>query len=265
MGWFRMKVQRIYLCENSIEGIFTAIYHAWSSKYGHANIKIQEKSDVDSYSNFELFSEYINSETDFALAEKVSRSIKEKISEDAYQMVYRVGISNNKGKADLIYRFLILGFSMGPKILDHLSNEVVGQIYHINRFVNNEVHHMQGFIRFSEQENRVLVSVIHPKNNILSLIAPHFVDRLPEERFIIIDGNRNLAALHLPGKPWVLIGLPEHSEALYYQYSSKEEEYQDLWKAFFENIAIKERANFNLQRNNLPLRFRKDMTEFLSN
>ncbi|NLK28796.1 MAG: DNA metabolism protein [Clostridiales bacterium] len=259
-----MKVQRIYLCENSIEGIFTAIYQAWSSRYGHANIKIQEKNDMGLYSNFELFSEYFMVETDLTLVTKVSRSIKEKISDEAYQMVYRVGISNYKGKADLIYRFLIFGFSVGPKILGHLSNEIVGQIYKINRYVSNEVHHMHGFIRFSEQENRILVSVIHPKNNILALIAPHFADRLPEERFIIIDGNRKIAVLHLPGKSWVLIGLPNYSEASYYQYSSKEEEYQDLWKAFFENIAIKERTNFNLQRNNLPLRFRKDMTEFQS-
>jgi len=37
----------------------------------------------------------------------------------------------------------------------------------------------------------------------------------------------------------------------------------DLWKAFFETIAIKERANSDLQRNNMPLHYRKHVTEFL--
>jgi probable DNA metabolism protein len=50
---------------------------------------------------------------------------------------------------------------------------------------------------------------------------------------------------------------------LYDLLKNDSDEYQDLWKIFFENIAIKERINPKLQRNNLPLRFRKDMTEFL--
>lgn len=45
---------------------------------------------------------------------------------------------------------------------------------------------------------------------------------------------------------------------------SGEREYADLWKAFFESIAIPERENADLQRTNLPLHYRKHMTEFES-
>jgi len=37
---------------------------------------------------------------------------------------------------------------------------------------------------------------------------------------------------------------------------------QDLWKTFFKTVAITERINKKLQRNNLPLHHRKHMTEF---
>ena len=43
--------------------------------------------------------------------------------------------------------------------------------------------------------------------------------------------------------------------------TDKEEQYRKLWQTFFENIAIKERANPSLQRNKVPLKYRKYMTE----
>jgi probable DNA metabolism protein len=257
-----MDVKRIYLCDNSIDGIFTAVYLAWSSRLGHTNVKIEEKYEGSKYSNIELFSEYVAVDTDYSLALKVSQSIREKISEEVYEVVCRVALSDYSGKADLIYRFLILGFHIGAKVVEHLSNEVVSNVARINKYVGGEAHHLLGFIRFSEQENGLLTSVIQPKNNVLSLIAQHFADRLPQEKFVIYDSNRKLAVLHVPGTPWIIAKVPELDQKRFQDISMEEDEYRDLWKAFFDHIAIKERINPKLQRNKLPLRFRGDMTEF---
>lgn len=257
-----MIEKHIYLCDNSIDGIFTAIYQAWSSRYGHANIKIEEKCEGSKYSNIELFAEYIPVTTDSILSSKVAKSIQEKISQEAYEMVCYVALSDYTGKADLIYRFLILGFAVGRTIVEHLSNEVVNRMLHIRKNVWNEMHHFLGFLRFSEQGNGLLTSVIHPKNNILTLITPHFADRLPNERFMIYDGNRNLATFHVPGASWILAQVADVDMEKLKELSVQEDEYRDLWKAFFKHIAIQERYNYKLQRNNLPIRFRADMTEF---
>lgn len=257
-----MNTKRIYLCDNSIDGIFTAIYQAWDSRLGHSNVKIEEKCEDSGYSNFELFAEYMLADTNTALSMKVAKSIREKISEEAYEMVCRVALSDYQGKADLIYRFLILGFSAGSSITQHLSNPVVNQIFRVNKNVWNESHHLLGFLRFSEQTNGMLISEIHPKNNILTLITPHFADRLPRERFLIYDGNRKQASLHVPDHPWILAQVPELSQGQWKDISVPEDGYQDLWKTFVHHISINERENPKLQRNNLPLRFRPDMTEF---
>ncbi len=257
-----METKRIYLCDNSIDGIFTAIYTAWSSRLGHSNVKIEEKSEGSKFSNIELFAEYIAVDTDTVLANKVAKSIREKISEVAYEMSCRVALSDYSGKADLIYRFLILGFAMGSQVTEHLSNEVVNMMFRVDKNVANEAHHLLGFIRFSEQENGLLTSIIHPKNNVLSLVAPHFVDRLPTERFLIYDGNRKLAALHVPNTPWIIAEVPDIDQSRVREVSEYEDRYRDMWITFFDHIAIKERVNPKLQRNNLPLRFRGDMTEF---
>lgn len=252
---------KIFICENSIDGIFTAIYKAWDSGYGHANLKIQVQAVEKGYDNMELFSEYITVDTDYDISMKVARSIKRKLSEQIYEMLCKTALSNQIGKADLIYRFLILGFAKGPSIINHLSNEIVNEVFKISRYVGNEVHHFLGFVRFSEQENGVLTSIIHPKNNVISLIMPHFVDRLSTEKFLIYDESRKLTALHSPGKPWILSQIDFDKDDLE-QVSFEEDDYQNLWRCFFNHIAIKERANAKLQRNNLPLRFRQDMTEF---
>jgi probable DNA metabolism protein len=252
----------VYLCDNSIDGIFTAIYQAWASRYGHANIKIEAKCEDSKYSNIELFAEYIMVNTDPSLSEKVSNSIKKKISREAFEMVCRVALSDFEGKADLIYRFLILGFASGNSIMEHISQVVVNQMLRINKNVSNEVHHLLGFIRFSEQENGLLISVIHPKNNVLTLVTPHFADRLPNEKFMIYDDNRKVAAFHIPGNSWVIAQVPELNQKILEEIPEYEDEYRALWKTFFDHIAIKERINPKLQRNNLPLRFRGDITEF---
>lgn len=257
-----MITKHIYLCDNSIDGIFTAVYLAWSSRYGHANIKIEEKSEGSKYSNIELFADYIPVDTDYSLSEKVAVSVRRKISEEAFEMVCRVALSDHLGKADLIYRFLILGFSVGGSIVEHMSNEVVNNVFKVSKNVGNEAHHLLGFIRFSEQENGLLTAVIHPKNNVLTIVTPHFADRLPQERFLIYDENRKLASFHVPGNPWILAQVPEIDQEQLESITVREDEYRDLWKAFFDHIAIKERVNPKLQRNNLPLRFRGDMTEF---
>ncbi len=252
----------IYLCDNSIDGIFTAIYQAWASRYGHTNIKIEEKNEGSSYLEMELFAQYIPVATEPSLAEKVAKSIKEKISGEAFEMVCRVALSDFEGRADLIYRFLILGFAAGKSITEHISNVVVNRMFRINRTVNNEVHHLLGFIRFSEQSNGLLISVIHPRNNVLTMVTPHFADRLPNEKFMIYDESRKLATFHIPGNSWVLAQVPELEQKTLEEIPAYEDEYRALWKIFFEHIAIKERINPKLQRNNLPLRFRDDMTEF---
>jgi probable DNA metabolism protein len=257
-----MDTKRIYLCDNSIDGIFTAIYIAWSSRLGHSNVKIEEKSEGSKFSNIELFAEYIAVDTDNELSNKVARSIREKISQEAYEISCRVALSDYSGKADLIYRFLILGFAIGSQVVEHLSNEVVNMVFKVNKNVSNEAHHLLGFIRFSEQENGLLTSIIHPKNNVLSLVAPHFADRLPTERFLIYDGNRKLAALHIPNTPWIIAEVPDIDQDRVREVSEYEDRYRDMWISFFDHIAIKERVNPKLQRNNLPLRFRGDMTEF---
>lgn len=248
----------IYVCEDQVESIFTAIYDAWASGYGHEFNRVV----VGPVQNYELFSEYITVSADPEKSRKVTESIKKKIGSEAYKGVYYMAISNLPEKGENIYRFLILGFKFGARVMDYLSNDYVSKVTKNITTVWREVHHYLEFVRFSELSNGILLSHIRPKNDVLTLVAPHFADRLQQENFMIIDEGRKLAAVHPALKPWFLVSLNMIDPKALNEHSSKEETMSSAWCIFVDSIAIKERVNYELQRNMLPLRFREYMPEF---
>lgn len=256
-----MKLQRIYQCEDSVEGIFTAVYVAWSSRYGHDHIKLQVITE-DVIDNLELFSEYITVEKDSVLADKVAESIRKKISVQAYQMVVRAALSCDVKKANSIYHFLVRGFAMGGKVVDHLTDPYVCDLFEMNRRVGTDTHYYQEFVRFLELENKVLLAKIEPKNNVVELITPHFADRLASENFIILDVKRKLATIHQAKANWFLSYLTSEEVNHLLAMSDSQHDYEVLWKTFFDSIAVKERESYARQRNHVALHYRKYMTEF---
>lgn len=246
-----------YQCEDSTDGILTAVYDAWASRRGHSRIKLQIPREADT---MELFSEYIPVQTDAEKAEKVRRSILKKISTEAWEMVFRASLSNQDEKADLIYRFLIGGFYYGAPVTKMKAEPVVMRMTELARSVSNEAHEWKQFIRFDEQAGRILFARFRPKNNVILSVSAHFADRLSGENFLILDTGRSIAAVHPAGQNWYLTSLSEADANA--AFSSQPDEYRDLWKTFFDSIAIRERTNPKLQQNMMPLRYREYAVEF---
>ncbi len=246
----------IYVCKGDPESILTGVYDAWASRKGHSRVKL----DVESQKTPELFASYVPVETDPEKARKVMRAIRQKISGRAWEMVYRAALSRKESRADDIYRFLVGGFYFGPRVLGMLAEPAVYRLMELNRAVGNEAHYFREFLRFEEREHRVLLGKIRPQNQVLPLIMPHFADRLPREHFLILDTGRQTAGLHPAGGDWYLASLA--SERVEELLREKVDSYQDLWKTFFNAIAVEARKNPKLQRNMLPLRYREYVTEF---
>lgn len=205
-------------------------------------------------------------------AEKVIRSVCAKLSQEIYRKVYTASLSQDRERADKIYRFLIQAFRHGPSVLDMLQLPACYDIFGLCRNVYNENHLLTEFLRFSETPGGILVSRIGPKNDIMTLLAPHFADRLPEENWVIYDENHKRAAVHPAGRSWFLVNQPlepeqENSDrgwGRWLRERTDEEIYEDMWRMFCDTIAIRERRNPVCQRTHLPLRFRPYMTEFQS-
>ncbi|MDD6212150.1 MAG: TIGR03915 family putative DNA repair protein [Clostridiales bacterium] len=248
-------ITTVFCCQDNMDSIFTGIYDAWASRLGHSHVRLQ----LAAHYNYELFTKTVEVQPNPEKTEKVIRSIRTKISSEAWSMVYRAVLSQYESKADDIYRFLILGFHYGSCVTKMLTEPAVQRIHELNRFVGNEAHFFREFLRFDSMEQNILFARIRPKSNVLTLLTPHFADRISGENFLILDVGRNLASIHPANQPWYLTALTrEEAEALL---SRKPDQYRDLWKTFYDTIAIEERKNPRLQRNMMPLRYREFMPE----
>lgn len=253
-------MRNVYLCEDSAEGIFSAIYRAYEEKNGHRNNEIQINREGF---NRQLFCEYVPVETDYERAVKVARTVQREISAQAYEFIHKTSASWRDDKADAIYRLIIEGLHVGAKALQHLTAPHMQILCDIERNVNNEICHCKEFLRFEELENGTLFAKINPKSAILPYMSDHFEDRFSGEKWMIADTVHRTMLIHELEKPTIYVSMEEiEFDELQLTYSRDEEMMQSLWKLFVDAIAIKERINPKLQRQLLPLRFRKYMKEF---
>lgn len=248
----------IYTCESDFEAMMTCIYDAWASRLGYRNLRLL----TEPVGNLELFCEYRHVEKNPQKAASVIRSIRQKISPEAYRMVYRCAMHFAPERLDHIYRFLLYGFSYGRRSLSMLQEPAVMTVFELNRKVANESHFFHEFLRFADIGGQLLVSHIEPKCDVLTLIAPHYADRLPSENWIIIDDSRKTAIVHPSDEPYYLTLLTEEELGKIREAEKKEDPYVTLWKGFFTSIAVDARKNPCCQRTHLPLWYRKNMTEF---
>ena len=213
-------VRHIYLCENSAEGIFSAIYRAYEEGYPHEHNEVVIDTEGR---NMELFCEYHTVVTNFEHE----------------------------------------GLRMGRAVMSHLTAPYMQTLFAIERNFTNESHFFIEILRFEELENGTLFGRINPKSEVLPYLADHFADRFAGEQWVIADTVHRTVLLHKANYKTVYLSMDEvDMDELTLTYSEDEKQLQKLWKLFVDTIAIKERVNPKLQRQMLPLRFRKYMKEF---
>lgn len=247
----------VYRCEDSLEGIFTAIYLSYEEN------RNAEDTCLALHDDPLLFAEDVPVKTDPAKAVKVMRTLKRRFGEEDYLTVCMALASPDPEKAQAVYQTVVRGLdercSRGH-LFDGLADDNVLKTFSLARSVGREIDHLKGFLRFQELENGILYARIGPKGNAVTFLMPHFADRLPIENFVIHDDKRNLFGIHPAKRQWYLLSGDEGESEL--RFSEEEAEYQELFRHFCSTIAIKERKNLKLQQNLLPLRFREYMIEY---
>lgn len=114
----------VFICGWEVEEIWCGIYDAWMSRLGHKNVRLEPPGR-----DRELFCEYREVIAEPEKAEKVVKSIRQKLSEDLYETVYRAALSEDRDRADKIYRFLIYAFAIGVGVVDQLQIPAVYEVF----------------------------------------------------------------------------------------------------------------------------------------
>ena len=252
--------EKYIICEDSLEGIFTAIYDAYALKEGHEHIHVQ----VGEEDNYRLFASYLYSQPNFVKTNKVIRTLRNRLGEEVYLTICRAAASFYPDKGEAVYRTVVEGITdgSGRRTMDNLRNPYVTRTFELARRTANEAHHEIEFLRFKELAQGALYAKIGPDNNVISFIMPHFADRLAPENFMIHDEKRGIFGVHPAREDWYLVSGTEEFVQESLKWSEEEMKYQDLFTLFHKTIAIKERENKHLQQQMLPLRFQDYMVEF---
>ena len=257
----------IYVCEDSLTGIFSGIYEVWKRKM------TAEEAGLEVGDSFErrLFCEYIFCKAEKRKALAVIRMIQKNLGVDVYEKISYALLSADRRKAEMVFRAMLEAKKLSRKdlLMEHLGNEAVRAVFGMYRQVANEAHHYKGFVRFRELKNKTLFAKIEPKHAVLPCIAEHFADRFPQENWVIYDKTHEVFLIHEKGKRYYFLqqymcmkGDSGSDQNIAGGFSEEEMDYEALWKGFVQSISVAERENRALQNQNLPLRFRTNLVEF---
>lgn len=239
----------IYSYDGSFDGLMCCMFESCTRREFPSDIISGEPEQLS-------FGSIRYIKTDPSAAERVIRSIPQKMGVGAFDFIRKAFLTCIPDRDMLILKFMYKGYRYGGRVMDMLSDDVVHPLERAVHHCTNEAHLLKGFIRFTDT-GEALAAVITPKNKVIPLLAQHFTDRFRNENFLIYDKTHRMALIYLQGKAEILesvdLTLPEVTE--------EEEHYRSLWKTFYDAVGIKERYNPRCRMTHMPKRYWENITE----
>jgi len=131
--------------------------------------------------------------------------------------------------------------------------------------VSHEIHRICGFLRFNPLTDGTYVAKCAPDHFILPALTDHFTLRFGETAWAIIDEKRGLCLLREKGREASLGPIPQEFLAKTGENSENQrssDPWEDLWKLYHNSVNNEGRKNLQLQRQFVPVRYRKYLNEF---
>lgn len=250
-------VDTIFLYDGTFQGLLTIVFNCYFSKEIPLKILPQQDYISNILDDIQLI------DTDFIKSDRVFQGISNNICDKALYDAYYAFLSANhngvcQNKEIEIVKFLLHGFTVGPKIMTMLSIDYVLHVMKLRKNVFGEAHRLKGLTRLQEIGDNLFYASIHPENNVIENLGQFFLRRFPKQNLILHDKNRNIAFLY-NSKEYTIIDVS--NQILNPTITENERQYQSLWKTFFKTITIKERTNPRCQMQYMPKKYWQDLVE----
>ena len=248
-----------FLYDNTFDGLLTCVFDAFNRKEFPENI-IGEKERLP------LFTDSFNVVTDETKADRVLKGLKKKISKPALDMLFISYLSESERIEIQIFNYIRKALLSEKSIETNFADPDVLELSKIFKKVRREEERIRQFVRFQKTADGVFFAVMDPEYNVLPLTARHFKIRYADQQWIIYDTRRNyglyydlktVETVHFEQLP-VSLSTGKLSNEKLDQYEAN---FQELWKDYLNAITIRERLNLKLQRQHMPRRFWKYLTE----
>lgn len=250
----------VYRYDKTFEGLLTAIFDAYSRRI-FPDYLIAEGDQLPLFAE-EVHTVYTGDEK----ASRVWKSIEKKVSSGVCRMIQAVWLSEEPGSDQLLFRFIRKNIDSRVSIETDFGDEDVLATMKLAKAVNQEAERIRQFVRFQKTADGIFFAPIDPKYNALPLAIDYFRSRFSDQEWIVYDTRRkygyhyNLKKVEIftfDEKDPILASGKLHPE----QMAENEIMFQDFWKSYIKTMAIRERLNLKLQRQHMPVRFWKYLTE----
>ena len=248
-----------FLYDNTFDGLLTCVFDAFNRREFPENIAGEDKQ-------LPLFTESFRVITDNAKADRVLKALRKKISQPALDMLFITYLSELEGIEIRIFHYIQKALAAGKSIETNFADPDVLELSKIYKKVSREEERIRQFVRFQKTADGLFFAVMNPMYNVLPLTARFFKTRFADQQWIIYDVKREYGLYYdlisvetvcfdqLPLVPGTGKLAPDKLDAY-------ETAFQDLWRDYLKSITIRERLNLKLQRQFLPKRFWKYLTE----
>ena len=250
-----------FIYDHTFDGLLTCVFEAYNRKEFPENIIGENKQ-------LPLFTESFQVTTDDTKVDRVLKALRKKISKSALDMLFISYLSEFEGIEIRIFRYIQKALLSEKSIEMNFADPDVLELSKIYKKVSREEERIRQFVRFQKTSDGLFFAVMNPAYNVLSLTARFFKIRYADQQWLIYDVRREyglyydlktVEIIHFEQVPVVSkTGRldPEKSDEY-------ETIFQNLWKDYLEAITIRERRNLKLQRQHMPKRFWKYLTEKL--
>jgi len=128
-------------------------------------------------------------------------------------------------------------------------------VYEAAHKVRHEICRMRGLLRFAPGEDGVYAALCSPDHFILPALGEHFRKRFGGVPWAIIDEKRLFRLSYQPKKPFEFSRIREVPK------TPRDGKWENLWRQYHRTISNENRYNPDLQKQFLPQRYWKHLTE----
>ena len=251
----------LFTYDQTLDGLLCCVFFAYEQKKFPDLIL----SDSDQQPLFVDEQYHVITEKEKSL--RVWKALEKKLSKIAQNMMLAVWLSELPEIEMLLFRYICKSLDHPQGIEMNFGDDDVLRIKDIAQKVGTDARKLIQFVRFQETADGIYFAPVTPRYNVLSLIVAHFKERYANQPWIIYDTNRNIGIYYdkqsvtevtFSQKILSELKLGKLSDE---KLSDEEVFYQKMWREYFKSTTIKERINLKLQRQHMPQRYWKYLTE----
>lgn len=250
----------VFRFDGSFDGLLTGVFLAYSAKK-------RPECVVAPGGEMPLFSsDVVDVVTDVSKSERVWNALLHKVSRGAASAMATSFLCEDNAFYTSLFRFICRVFDSAENVESDFSDADLLAILENSRRVKGEAHRVVQFMRFQKAADGTYFGMMEPRYDVMHMAVEHFRDRFSDGKFIIYDRRRDygyyydgrrLERMRLSSdRSHMTTGILPDDMA-----DADEQLFQKLWRTYFKYTAIPERINPRKQRQDMPVRFWKYLTE----